>query len=73
MFGHQGRDMVVMVRGGDFVSTEDIEVLRWLESMILEKFGITADIIGHDGASKKQIKVLNRFTSVNDRLVHVRT
>ena len=31
MFGHQERDVVVMVHGGDFVSTADIEDLRWLE------------------------------------------
>ena len=66
IFGHQERDIVVMVHGDDFASTGDIEDLRWLESMIKEKFANTTDIIGHDGESKKHIKVLNRFISVND-------
>ena len=46
ILGHQERDNVVMVRGDDLVSTADIEDLRWLESMLKEKFKITTDIIG---------------------------
>ena len=34
--------------------------------MLKDKCGKTTDIIGHDGESKKQIKVLNRFISVKD-------
>ena len=66
MFGHQVRDTVVMVHGDDFVSIGDIEGLRWLESMMKEKFELTADIIGHDGESKTQMKVLHRFISIFD-------
>ena len=35
--------------------------------MLKEKFEITTDIIGHEGESKKQITVLNRFISLKDR------
>ena len=63
MFRRQERD-IVMVHGDDFVSTADIEDLRWLESMLREKFEITTDIIGHKEESEKQIKVQNRFISV---------
>ena len=52
-----------MVHGDDFVSTADIEDLRWVESMLNENFEITTDIIGHDEERKKQLKVLNRFVS----------
>ena len=55
-----------MVHGHDFVSTADIQHLRWLESTLKEKFEITTDIIGHEEESKKQIKVLKRFISVKD-------
>ena len=34
--------------------------------MLKDKCGKTTNIIGHDGESKKQIKVLNRFISVKD-------
>ena len=61
MFVHQERDIVVMVHGD--VDSED---LRWLASMLKEKLGITTDIIGHDGDSQQQLKVLNRFISVKD-------
>ena len=54
MFGHLERD-IVMVHGDDFVSTADVGESE-----------ITTDIIGHDGASTKQIKVLNRFITVKD-------
>ena len=57
-------DIVVMVHGDDFVSTADIEDLRWVESMLNENFEITTDIIVHDEKRKKQLKVLNRFASV---------
>ena len=46
ILGHQERDNAVMVRGDDFVSTADIEDLRWLKCMLKEKFKITTDIIG---------------------------
>ena len=65
MFGHLERD-IVMVHGDDFVSTADVGDQRWLESMLEEKSEIPTDIIGHDGASMKQIKVLNRFITVKD-------
>ena len=65
MFGHLERD-IVMVHGDDFVSTADVGDQRWLESMLEEKSEITTDIIGHDGASMQQIKVLDRFISVKD-------
>ena len=61
MFRHQERDIVVMVHRDDFVSTADIEDLRWLENMLKKKFVIPTDIIGHEEDSKKQIKELNRF------------
>ena len=38
MFGHQQRDIVVVVHGHGFVSTADIEDLRCLESMLEETF-----------------------------------
>ena len=61
MFRHQERDIVVMVHRDDFVSTADIEDLRWLENMLKEKLEIQRDIIGHEEDSKKHIKELNRF------------
>ena len=65
MFGHLKR-YIVMVHGDDFVSIADVGDQRWLESMLEEKSEIPTDIIGNDGASMKQIKVLNRFISVKD-------
>ena len=46
--------------------TADTEDLRSLESIFKDKFEIATGIVGHDGESKNQIKVLNRFISVND-------
>ena len=37
-----------------------------LESTLKEKIEITTDIVGHEKESKKQIKVLSRFTSVKE-------
>ena len=65
-FGHQKRDVVVMVHGDDFVWTADFEGLRRLESMLKETVEITTDIVGHDEESKKQSQKLNRFISVKD-------
>ena len=47
IFRRQERDIVV--HGDDFVSTADIVAVRWLESMLKEKFEIMTDIVGHDG------------------------
>ena len=52
----------------DFVSTADIEDLRWLENMPNEKFENMRVTIGHEEESKKQIKVPNRFISVKEGL-----
>ena len=52
-FGHQERDIVVMIHRGDFVSTANLQDLHWLESVLKDKFEITTDIIGHDEDSKK--------------------
>ena len=38
MFGQQECDIVMMVHADDFGSTADIEDLRWLESVLKEKF-----------------------------------
>ena len=45
VFGHQERDMVVMVHGDDFVSSGD---LRWLGNMLKENVEFTTDNIGHN-------------------------
>ena len=55
-FGHQQRDIVVMVHVDVFVSTAHIEDLRCLFRMPKDKFEIATDIIGYEGESQKQLK-----------------
>ena len=53
MFGHQERDIAVR-HGDDYLSSADIEDLRWQESMLKKMFDITTDIFGrHDGEKQE--------------------
>ena len=52
MFRHQERDIVVMVHGDDFVSTADIQDLRWVDCILKENSEITTDLTGHEEESK---------------------
>ena len=66
-FYHRERSIRTYVHGDDYVSTGKLEQLQWLKTQLEKTFQVKTQTLGPGKDDMKQVKILNRVISWDDK------
>ena len=66
VYWHQGRGLLTLVHGDDFITTGDREHARWFKEALEKRFEIKTKVVGMGHKEAREERVLNRVLRVTE-------
>ena len=66
LYMHDGREMMCLVHGDDFVCVSSSANLVWLKSRLSERFEIKTKLMGLNAGESREERILNRVIRVTE-------